>query len=250
MQPIRLRILLDDGECMALEKPAGVLIQQDNWYPRTPVLIEAIRYQAEGGKPEFERRKIGKSGLWAVHDLDPEVHGPVLLCRSREYAESLKESLGCGGFRFLFQILVRALPFTEPLECDLPLARHRTERQMLVSHATGKQAHTRFELESSHGQLQVVNAFTRFPRRHQILLHASEVGLPVIGDRLYSLQPLPMLSSLKRSYRASRSRDEKPLYPGPACILKGIELPSGVQLSCPIAPKWKALLKQLEKAIS
>ena len=78
MQPVRLPVLFDDGELLALAKPAGVLVQSDPWYANLPELVEAIRFQAHDGKPEFQRLNIGPEGLWAVTDLDPECYGPVL----------------------------------------------------------------------------------------------------------------------------------------------------------------------------
>jgi 23S rRNA-/tRNA-specific pseudouridylate synthase len=246
--PIRLPVVHDDGERIALAKPPAVLVQQDSWYPRLPVLVEAIRYQAAQGKPEFVKMGIGPAGLWAVTDLDAECAGPLLMARSREVAEDLRNKFGSGAFQFTFEFVTEAASAaTEPVTCDLPLARHERLPRMLVSHTTGKLAQTAFKMQERVGAYSLCTAQTQFPRRHQILLHASESGLPVLGDRLYAKSAPIMLSRLKRDYQFREDRDERPLYDGPAYFLKEIRVDEDCLISMPPPPRWQALLKQLGK---
>lgn len=247
VDPIRLPVLYDDGELLALAKPPGVLVQQDSWYPRLPVLIEAIRYQAEREKPEFVKLGIGKAGLWAVTDLDPECAGPLLLTRSRDTAEDLKNQFGSASLHFTFKLLTPSTPDKDMLECDLPLARHGRLPRMLVSHTTGKTSRTTFSREAEVGAYTLCSARTRFPRRHQVLLHAFECGLPVLGDRIYAKSSPVMLSRLKRDYHFRRDQDERPLYDGPAYYLSELEIPGQAVISMPPPPRWPGLVKQLQK---
>lgn len=245
--PLRLPVVFDDGDCLALLKPPGVLVQPDSWFPRLPVLIEAIRYQAAQGKPEFANMGIPETGLWAVHDLDPECAGPVLFARHRDTAESLKEQLGSLNFAFSYEFIAKAPLPAQQVACDLPLARHERLPRMLVSHTTGKKSHTDFTGLGTLGSHILCVARTRYPRRHQILLHAMEAGLPILGDGHYARSPLPLLSRLKRDYRARADREERPLYPGPALFLRSITLEPDLEIRVPEPPKWHALCKQLAK---
>ena len=245
--PIRLPVLYDDGDCIALAKPAGVLVQQDTWFPRKPVLVEAIRYQAAQLKPEFVKLGIGESGLWAVNDLDPECHGPVLFARHRETAEALRSDYGSRLFVFRFEFISKAPRLQEPRDCDLPVARHGRLPKILVSHTTGKKSLTRFSGLASVGACAYCLAETAYPRRHQILLHALESGLPVLGDQIYARSEPPLLSRLKRDYRARDDREERPLYPGPAFFLREIEIGPGRVIKGDEPPKWKALCRLLDK---
>ena len=247
MESMRLPILFDDGDRIVIEKPQGVLVQQDGWYPRLPVLVEAIRYQAAVGKPDLGKLGIGEDGLWAVTDLDPECHGPVLFARTREAADELRNALGSGSFTFIFQLLAEAGQETESRECDLPLARHGRLPRMLVSHTTGKKASTVFHAAGRAGRYTCFEARTAFPRRHQILLHAAESGLPVLGDRLYARSHPLLLSRFKRDYRPRKDREERPLYDGPAYFLRELDLGEGARIEAPFPPKWEALVKQLVK---
>lgn len=247
MRPVRLPVLLDDGEVLALAKPQGVLVQQDSWYPRLPVLIEAIRHQAAGGKPEFLRAGIGAEGLWAVTDLDPELQGPVLFSRIREQADELRNACGSGAFLFSFLLVSKGLRPDPVIECELPLSRHSHLPRILVSHTSGKKAHTTFTLQGQAGGFYLWSATTAFPRRHQVLLHALECGLPVLGDPIYAKDPAILLSRFKRDYTQKRDIEERPLYDGPACFLQQIQLPDGRQVAFTTPPGWTGLLGQLGK---
>lgn len=247
LKPLRLPVLFDDGELIALAKPAEILIQKDSWYPRLPVLVEAIRYQAEQGKPEFRRLNIGPEGLWPVHDLDPEFWGPVIFARNRERAETLRNGYGSGRFELVYQFIASTDSPDRERMCELPLARHDHWPRMLVSHATGKKAQTEFTVEEALGKYALCRARIHFPRRHQVLLHAFESGLPVLGDGIYAKSPPPLLSRLKRSYRPRRDREERPLFEGPAVYLKSICLAPEFHVSSPEPPRWRALVNQLEK---
>ncbi len=247
MEPHRLDILHDDGELLVLAKPQGVLVQADSWYPRLPVLIEALRHQAAQEKPEFVRRNIGPDGLWAVTDVDPELYGPVLLTRTRERAEELRNALGSGVFMFTYTFLAKVVTPEAEQSCELPLARHSRLPRMLVSHATGKKCQTRFAVGESIGPFHYCTAATPFPRRHQILLHAAESGLPVLGDSLYARQKPLLLSSMKRDYSPKKDLEERPLYDGPACFLSRLVLPDGIAVDTPEPPRWNGLTRQLER---
>jgi len=246
-RPLRLPVVFDDGDLLALTKPSGVLVRQDSWYPRIPVLVEAILYQAAADKPEFTRMGIPKTGLWAVNDLDPECLGPVLFARNRDTAEALRDACGSNQVTFDYELIGKGPGLTFPISCGLPMSRHHTERRMLVSHTTGKKAETVFEFMRNLGKYQLVSARTTYTRHHQLLLHAVESGFRVLGDTLYSGIPLPFLSHMKKDYRPRKDRDEMPLYPGPAYRLKSIHLPDSRTVECPAPRKWSALARQLSR---
>lgn len=247
MEPQRLRILHDDGELIALQKPRHVLVTSDNWYPRTPVLVEAIRHEAARGKAELSRRGIGSEGLWALYDLDPECAGPVLFARSKQVADQLRNEFGSHRFVFGFQGLSRCSPFAGKAECDLPLARHKEEKRMVVSHRIGKQCATTFFAGPFLGSYQFWSGEATLPRRHQLLLHAAESGLPVVGDSRYGGLPALYLSSFKKGYRPKSDHKETPLYPGPAYRLRVLRLPDGGEIFAASDPKWEGMCRQLER---
>jgi len=248
-QPQRLPVCYDDGEVLAIVKPIDVLVTQDNWYPNLPTLVAAIAYQAGQDKPELKSLGVDREGLWAVTDLDPEVAGPVVFCRSREKADALRNDLGSHQFRFTYLLVTDKQPADASLFCDLPLARHVRQKRMLVSHTSGKRCETHFhQVGTISRRFSLWQAETSYNRLHQVRLHAFEVGLRVVGDMLYSQSPLPFLSRIKKDFRPSRKREERPLLDGPAAALTTIDLPDGSRIAIDPPAKLASFIRQAGKA--
>lgn len=248
MRPLRLPVIADDGDLLALAKPIDALVLPDNWYPRIPVLVEAIRYQAENGKPEFQRLNIPSSGLNAIYGLDPDVSGVCVMTRSPERAEQLRNDVGSGLCKFRFHLVAEKAPEEDELECDLPMARHFTEARMLVSNRTGKKAQTIFRRIDRVGRYSLWEAETDFPRRHQIALHAFECGIHIVGDETYAGGTPLYLSQLKRNYRTrQRDEEETPIHPAIAVHLVEWSHQDGTKITCEPSKTFVALLKQVKR---
>jgi len=243
--PVRLRVIHDDGDCFALEKPAGIQVLQDNWYPRLPSLTEALNLQAAKGKPELGRLGIGAGGAFAVYMIDPFISGPVLYTRREDTAVRLRNDWGSGAFRFTFHLVASAAPTVPEVHCDLPIARHAQRARSLVSHTTGKKASTTFRCLRRLGRYSLWEAVTSFARPHQILLHAHECGIAVSGDMLYAKSPALRLADIKRDFRPGRSNPELPLYDAPAVHLCAVAIDAQTTLHCEAPSRFSVLVRQL-----
>lgn len=247
--PVRLPVLWDDGTTLAIYKPPGVLVLEDNWYPKVPVLAAAIGYQAQQQKPEFQRLNIPEDGLVAIYSLDPEISGIVLFSRGAEVSQQLKNDLGAGKMTFRYHLVAEAAPQEEFLQCDLPLARHFTASRMVVSNRTGKAAGTRFNLlERIGGRYTLWQAEVNYPRRHQVPLHAFECGIKVLGDSIYAQSHPLYLSRIKRHYvLGKKQEEEKPIHNSISIHLAECELADGTRISCAPGKSFVGQLKQLRR---
>ena len=89
---------------------------------------------------------------------------------------------------------------------------------MRVDSSGGKQATTRFEVLENfprHGYA-LLQCEPLIERAHQIRVHASHVGLKIVGDELYGGKPL-WLSRLKKDFRLKPGQEERPLIPASRC---------------------------------
>ena len=253
-RPVRLPVLWHSAEAAAIVigKPAGVAVLPDNWYGRAPVLTYALNHQIEAGKPELRRMGLTRE-LLAVHSLDPELSGPVLFTYDPECHEALRNALGSGFWRFTFRFVATGGGNAGQLQCSLPLARHRVEPRMVVSHTTGKAAATVFRrVAAIGGPFAEWEAETAYPRLHQLFVHAREAGLSVCGDTRYGNSAVPSVADLKRNYRPSRRFEEAPpVYPGPFARLAALhfgEAEDTVRTVEPPPPaKWASGLRLLRE---
>lgn len=252
-RPVRVPVVWNHPLGFALDKPAGVQVLPDNWYPKVPVLTEAINYQVSQGKGELRRLGLGEEEARAIFQTEPEMAGIALYAKNAEIGAFWSNACGSDQFEFTVHFLsARAPQGAETLECDLPMARHGgREQRMLVSHRTGKKTETTFQFLGRRGRYSLWEARTPFLRVNQVQLHAFEVGLAVVGDREYAGESPFYLSMVKRDFRLKRDQTEAPLYDGPIMFLAGVKMPmpdgDAVTLQVPPPKRFTAVIRNLER---
>lgn len=202
----------------AINKPAGILLDSYLSAPNRKSIMLAMREQE--GKGEFER--LGVKSPFAVNQIDFEASGVGLIACDKDIATTFRNAMWSGLISFEYTLLTRRLDgakdkFTVPL----PILKHEDRNVWIVSHRYGKKATTSFELIETSGDYQIWKATTSVVRPHQIRVHASEVGLKIVGESLYSKTSPIYMSKLKSdTYRLSRNvEEEPPLYPFICCHL-------------------------------
>lgn len=249
-RPQRLPVIWQREGGFAVAMPNDVQILMDNWYPRTPMLAESINYQAAQGKPELDRLGVTKLGVTAIYTMEPDLSGVALFATTPEMAEFWRNAYGSDAFSLRIQFVAEAAPADPELDCELPIARHSREKRSLVSHSSGKKAQTHFRRLERMGRFSLWEATTHFYRMHQLPLHASEVGISILGDTLYARSRPLFLSELKRSFRPAKRKEETPLYEGLAMHLASLTVPLSdadepVTIEAPPPSRFAVLLKRL-----
>lgn len=248
--PIRLAVLHNDENVLALEKPVGVLVDGHLWYEGEPSIVDGIRQQLAKGKPELA--EYAMEGVYSVYELEPEISGVALMAKSKEVAKLLKNELGSEGFKFHFLLLAEAGEGDDERECTLPLAPHFEEPRMVVSHQTGKKSRTFFKRIERLGRYDLWEVCIHAFRMHQVRLHAFELGLRVAGENLYgNVYPVYYSEIKKRAY-VLKGDDERPLSEGICVHLDAVEFRLGDQdtlVKAPLTHKWDVVLKKLRKSV-
>jgi len=176
-----------------------------------------------------------------VYDLD--CGGPTVLAGDRSVLSRLREDYGSNSWTLSFLLLSRESPDLPGVECSLPIAKHRRQNRSLVSHRTGKKAHTVFRRIHAESSLQLWRADTHFLRPDQIRLHALESGILIAGESTYT-----DIAPLNRGDLPGKRRPGGPshvLFHSPAIHLSRLTaplLPRGTLSSDPPRPmaKWIA----------
>ncbi len=244
-QTYRLTVFAAQAGVIVLEKPPGVLVDRHPWYPDSPCLTEALQSQLDADKPELDRFAL--KHVRPVYLLDPEASGAVVYCGTADLSAKFRNDYGSNVCMLRFQFLARNVrPDTKPFTCELPLAVHAKKNELLVSHRTGKQAKTCFRHLESIGPYSCWEALVPYYRLHQVRCHAAECGLHIVGEDLYTQEPLPYLSQFKRRYKG-RSQ-ERPLYPGIYLHLAEVQMPAlGHPVEILPPQKLKVALERLSK---
>ncbi len=168
-------VLLDQEGLVIINKPSGLAVHGGSGVSLG--LIEALRQL-----PEF------KGFLELIHRLDKETSGCIMVARKRStlhwFQSMLRERR---GIKKRYIALVQGTWPDNIKDVDAPLKRFvlGDGSRLVRVRPDGKEAHTRFRVLERLQDATLVEAMPLTGRTHQIRVHASYVGCPLVGDLKY-----------------------------------------------------------------
>jgi len=186
--PQRIPILWDRDGAIALDKPAALsAFEKPESDDVAHSLVDSINERARTA-PQFQRLDIQSIAI--VNFLAADSSGFLLLAKNHKAKVFLRNALGSHQFVFRYRFLSAGDIDSDEIECELPVARHRTKREALVSNRTGKKSFTKFRRIERMGSLSLWESESFYDRFHQVRLHAAEVGIPIFEDPIYAKEDL------------------------------------------------------------
>jgi 23S rRNA pseudouridine1911/1915/1917 synthase len=177
-QDIPLDILFEDALLVVVNKPAGLVVHPSPGHPdRT--LVNALRFHtslSEDGDP-------GRPGI--VHRLDKDTSGVMVAAKSAAARENLVAQFKKHSIEREYLAIVKGAPPVTAVY-DTMYGRHPVKRKRFTSRvARGKRAVTRVRLLESFGAAALVACRLQTGRTHQVRVHLSENGYPLLADKIY-----------------------------------------------------------------
>jgi len=230
-------ILMEDASLIALNKPSGMLVLPDRYDRELLNLYELLK------------ETLGE--IFIVHRIDRETSGVVLFARTAEAHAQINTSFERREVDKVYRAIVVGIPQNDTWHIDLPIAEneHRI-RKMKIDTRNGKEAYTDFRVIERFDGYAFVEAHPHTGRTHQIRIHLSASGLPILADPLYHDGRGFYLSSIKRNYRGKER--EQPLLARTALHACSLSLIHPVQnekivIEAPLQRDMDATLKILRK---
>jgi 23S rRNA-/tRNA-specific pseudouridylate synthase len=249
--PLRIPVIDEVGDWIAVDKPAGIPIRQHPWNRDMADMDAALNKQLQAKKSEL--LEGGATLFGSVYNMEPEISGIALFAKNRDSLDRLRNLAGSEKLQYKFLLITKsgAAGAVDELIADAPLLVHNTKPKMIPSTAKGKKARTHFRriCESPLGWA-LWEASTLFPRLHQVRSHAAVEGIAVLGDSLYSGPDVPLLSELMP--RRRKTAISHPVFDGIALHLSEVLLPSpednsgAIQLSAALPKRFQLLLQRLQ----
>ena len=114
---------------------------------------------------------------------------PHAVARTRAAWDALRAHFGGGAVAKTYLALCEAPPVSR--ECDAPLTQRGP--RVVVDHAEGLPAHTRWDVIARAGDRALVRCHASTGRMHQVRAHLAACGAPIVGDVRYGGGPMPEL---------------------------------------------------------
>jgi 23S rRNA pseudouridine1911/1915/1917 synthase len=234
----KLETIYQDASLIVINKPAGMSVGGERWddsAERLDKLVEACLGQR----------------VWTIHRIDKDTSGVVMFAKNADAHRLLSEAFEAHTVKKRYIAVVHGVPIWQETFCDLRLMPNGNKKHLtIIDQYQGKKSLTRFKMLAMVGTFSILEVFPETGRTHQIRVHASALGHPIVCDDLYCRNPKPvMLSSFKRGWRGD-PLDERPLLTRLGLHALEATLPDGRTFHAPYPRDMKALLTQMKKAAS
>jgi 23S rRNA pseudouridine1911/1915/1917 synthase len=179
-QDIPLTILYEDEDLIIVNKPSGLVVHPAPGHP-DGTLVNALLAHCQ------DLRGIGgveRPGI--VHRLDRDTTGAMVVAKNDYAHQHLQQQLKEKTARREYWGIVHGSPRITSGIIDQPIGRHRIERKkMAIVAQGGKEAITHWQLKERLGSYSLLNYRLETGRTHQIRVHSTFMGHPIVGDSLY-----------------------------------------------------------------
>ncbi|MGZ3648082.1 MAG: RluA family pseudouridine synthase [Syntrophales bacterium] len=179
-QDLPLSIVYEDQHIMVVDKPAGMVVHPAAGHFQDTI-VNAILYHCQnlsgiGG--------VLRPGI--VHRLDKGTSGLLVVAKSDEAHQGLAGQFKRHEVKKTYTALVYSNPKEDEGQIDLPMGRHPVDRKKMSTKSRhSKEALTTWKVHERFGVATMLDVDIVTGRTHQIRVHLSAMGLPVIGDSVY-----------------------------------------------------------------
>jgi 23S rRNA pseudouridine1911/1915/1917 synthase len=194
-QAIDLDIVFEDDHLLVVDKPAGLVV-----HPAAGnldgTLVNALLHHCAGRLSGIGG--VARPGI--VHRIDKDTSGLLVVAKTDVAHEGLAAQFARHSIDRRYLAVVAGLPNPAEGSVDAPLARSAANRKKMaiVAEGRGKRAVTHYRLVRPLRHSSLIECRLETGRTHQVRVHMSSIGHPLIGDPVYGRTPSGLCELLKR----------------------------------------------------
>ena len=181
-QDIPLNVIYEDNDIIVINKPKGMVVHPANGNP-DGTLVNAVMNLCKDSLSGIG----GEIRPGIVHRLDKDTSGAIIVAKNDKAHIALSEQLKNHEIKKTYLALVRGIIKENEATINMPIARSKKDRKKMDVDKDGKEAITHFKvLERYKNKYTLLQINLETGRTHQIRVHLSHIGYPIIGDEVYS----------------------------------------------------------------
>lgn len=180
-QNIPLDILYEDKDILIVNKPKNMVVHPaPGHYENT--LVNAVMYHCRDGLSGING--VLRPGI--VHRIDKDTTGSLIICKNDEAHRSIAEQLKEHSITRKYRAIVHGRITKDEGTVNAPIGRHPTDRKkMAVNEKNGKPAVTHYRVLERFEKYTYIECQLETGRTHQIRVHMTSLGHPLLGDEVY-----------------------------------------------------------------
>ncbi len=181
-QDIPLDILYEDNDVLVVNKPKGMVVHPaPGHYEDT--LVNAVLYHCRDNLSGING--VLRPGI--VHRIDKDTTGALIVCKNDKSHQKIADQLRAHTITRSYRAIVYNNFSEEEGTIQAPIGRHPTNRKKrMVTEKNSKEAITHYKvLDHLNHKFNYIECRLETGRTHQIRVHMSHIGHPLLGDEVY-----------------------------------------------------------------
>ena len=180
-QEIPIEVVYEDSDIIVVNKPKGLVVHpaNGNWDGTLVNAVMAICKDSLSGIGGEVRPGI-------VHRLDKDTSGLLIIAKNDKAHINMSNEIKNREVKKVYIALVRGIVAENEATINMPIGRSNKDRKKMAVVKNGKEAITHFKVIKRFDKYTLLEVKIDTGRTHQIRVHLSEIGHPVVGDEIYS----------------------------------------------------------------
>lgn len=188
-----LNIVYEDDDLLILNKPQGVVVHPAPGH-YTGTLVNGLMHYL--GDNLSGINGVKRPGI--VHRIDKDTSGLLMICKNDQAHQSIAAQLKEHSIKRKYQAIVYHNFKEDEGTIEGPIGRHPVDRKkMAINYKNGKDAVTHYKVLERYGNFSLIEASLETGRTHQIRVHLTSIGHPLLGDAVYG----PIIKGVAKSFK-------------------------------------------------
>lgn len=180
-QKMDLDIVYEDEDVILINKPKGMVVHPAPGHT-TDTLVNGLLYHCKDNLSGING--VARPGI--VHRIDRDTTGILIVCKNDLSHNSIAAQLKEHSINRRYRALVHGNLKTDEGTVEGPIGRHPVDRKkMAINERNGKPAVTHYKVLERFGNYTFIECVLETGRTHQIRVHMSSIGHPLVGDEVY-----------------------------------------------------------------
>ena len=180
-QNIPIDIIYEDDDIIVVNKPKGMVVHPANGNP-DGTLVNAIMAICKDSLSGIG----GEIRPGIVHRLDKDTSGLLIVAKNDKAHVNMSEQIKNHEVKKTYIALVRGVVKENEATIDMPIGRSTSDRKKMAINKNGKNAVTHIKVLKRYNKYTLLQVNIETGRTHQIRVHLSHIGYPIVGDYTYS----------------------------------------------------------------